>query len=96
MLSQVSYVLRQLCSYRKTCKSSEVCSKKILKKTVCGGELLLKNALLVDLLCIFRISPDIYFLPTLAGCFWCFLLAYKLNMIGSYPNKGVCLEQNKF
>ena len=49
-----------------------------------------------DLLCIFRISPDIYFLPTLAGCFWCFLLVYKLNMIGSYPNERVCLEQNKF
>ena len=50
----------------------------------------------LDLLCIFRISPDIYFLPTLAGCFWCFLLVYKLNMIGSYPNERVCLEQNKF
>ena len=49
-----------------------------------------------DLLYIFRISPDIYFLPTLAGCFWCFLLVYKLNMIGSYPNERVCLEQNKF
>ena len=48
------------------------------------------------LLCIFRISLDIYFLPTLAGCFWCFLLVYKLNMIGSYPNERVCLEQNKF
>ena len=42
-----------------------------------------------DLLCIFRISPDIYFLPTLAGCFWCFLLVYKLSMIGSYPNERV-------
>ena len=31
-------------SYRKTYKSSKVCSEKILKKkTVCGGELLLKN-----------------------------------------------------
>ena len=37
-----------------------------------------------------------YFLPTLAGCFWCFLLVYKLNMIGHYPNERVCLEQNKF
>ena len=50
----------------------------------------------VDLLCIFRISPDIYFLPTLAECSWCFLLVYKLNMIGSYRNERVCLEQNKF
>ena len=32
----------------------------------------------------------------LAGCFWCFLLVYKLNMTGSYPNKRVCQEQNKF
>ena len=32
----------------------------------------------------------------LAGCFWCFLLVYKLNMIRSYPNERVCLEQNKF
>ena len=49
-----------------------------------------------DLLCIFRISPDIYFLPTLAGCFWCFLLVYKLNMIGSYPNELVCLRKISF
>ena len=39
------YVLNQMSSYRKTYKSSELCSEKILrKKTVCGGELLLKNA----------------------------------------------------
>ena len=37
-----------------------------------------------------------YILSTQAGCFWCFLLVYKLNMIGSYPNERVCLEQNKF
>ena len=49
-----------------------------------------------DLLCIFRISPDIYFLPTLAGCFWCFLLVHKLNMIGSYPNERDCLSKISF
>ena len=44
-LSQVSYVLKQVPSYRKTYESSKVCSEKILKEqTVCGGEVLLKNA----------------------------------------------------
>ena len=55
-----------------------------------------QEAPFADLLCIFRISPDLYFLPALAACFWCFLLVYKLNVIESYPNEHVCLEQNKF
>ena len=96
-LSHVSYVLNHMRSYSKTYKSSKVCSEKILKKkTVSGGELLLKNAPLRRSFMYFRISPDKYFLPTLAGCFWCFLLLYKLNMIGSYPNERVCLSKISF
>ena len=86
-LSQVIYVPNQMHLNRKTSKGSKVCLEEILKKkTVCGGELL----------CNFTISPDIYFLPALARCLWCFLLVYKLNMVRSYPKKCVCLEQNKF
>ena len=51
---------------------------------------------LSQILYVFLEFRRTYFLPTLAGCFWCFLLVYKLNMIGSYPNEHVCLEQNKF
>ena len=43
-LSQVSYAPNHMHSYRKTYKSLKVCSEKILKKTIYGGDLLLKNA----------------------------------------------------